>query len=447
MEHTLDAFTAAVAGLVEAWPGDRVEGASGAALATVNDRLGAARRLLDALTAQVASEIARQSRPELGAESLAKRQGHANATQYVASELGISNGEAARFVQVGEATAPRLLLTGEQAPAVHPHVAAALAAGRIGTDAAAAIIRMLDEVAPRAVLDSLDEAERMLAAQAEGLTLDQLRKVITRAEAYLDPDGVAPKEEELRQSAGVHVRQDRSGMIIVTCSFDPERGAPVVAALEALVKEELYRQRDDGSGRSGLPPRSIPQMQADAMVTVFEHFLGCAQKDTPLAGATVVVRVGWEDLQSGTGVGLIDGIDQPVCIATVRRMLGGGSVVGWITSNGGEVLDWGRRKRDFTGAQKMLLVERDGGCAGCGAPPGRTHAHHIRWWSRGGGTGIDNGILLCSSCHHRIHDNGWDIRIDGTGVKAKVWLIPPPDVDPSRSPRPAARRRFDYVPA
>ena len=445
MITTLDELTAAVSAVVELWPGERVEGTETARLVALNTALGWARRLMDAAVTQVASEISRRSRPELGVDSLAKQQGHRNATTFLATTLGTSNGEAARLVQVGAATAPRLLLTGEEAPARHPHVGEQLARGRIGKDAASAIISMLDGVADRADPTELDDAERTLAAQAATLDLDQLRKVLTRAQAHLDPDGVDPIEEDLRAQASVSVRQDRTGMIHVTAKLDPERGAPVVHVLEAMVTAELAAQRDEGGAAPGLPPKPIPVMQADALVALCEHYLGCAHTDAPLPGATVVVRVGLADLQSGRGFGTIDGIDQPVSIATVRRMAADGGVIPLVLGGDSEVLDWGRRKRLFTRSQRLALVERDGGCVGCGAPPGRCKAHHLRWWSRGGTTDLRNGVLLCSSCHHRVHDNGWDVRIDDESTRAHVWLIPPTHVDPARTPRPAARRRFDFV--
>lgn len=441
--ETLESLAEAVATVSRLWPSTGVEGTAGPQLVQLAESAGAVLRLAGAVVAQLAAEVDRQSRPELGPESLAKQHRCRSAAAFLATVLGTTHGEAARFVQVGTATVPRLMLTGEDLPALYPHVGRALAAGRIGKDAAAAIISMLDEVAPRVHPDDLDKAERILAAQAADLTLDALRKVIVRAEAYLDPDGVEPKEEELRESASVSVRQDRSGRIHIAAKLDPARAAPVVTAIEALVAEELNAQSDDGARRS----RSIGQMQADALVTVFEHYLGCDEKDTPLRGATVIVRVNEKDLVAGSGFGIIDGIDQPVSIGTVRRMAGDGELVGWIMSEGREVLSWGRHKRLFTAAQRRILVERDGGCVGCGAPPGRCRAHHIRWWSRGGRTDLSNGVLVCDGCHHRIHDNGWDVRVDGTGIDAEVWLIPPAGVDPRRTPRPAARRRFDFVPA
>ncbi len=444
---SLASLTDAVAALEAAWPQGRVEGCAAGRLVEVNRLLGRARRLLDAAAVQVASEVARQSRPELGAGSLAKRQGHRNATIMIATTLGTSTREASTLVEVGEATAPRLLLSGEAAPARHPHVGDAVRDGRIGRDAAAAIITLLDSLTDRVPWGALDDAERVLVAQAEGLDLQMLRKVLLRAEAHLDPDGVEPKEEDLRARTFLSIRQDSSGGVAVKGFYDPARGAVLLTLIDAMVTAELGQQRDEESKGNGLPPRPIPEMQADALLAVCAHYTGCGRTDRPLPGATVIVRVALEDLQQGTGVGTIDGVDQPVCIGTVRRMAASGGVIPWVMGGGSEILDWGTTKRLFTPAQKRAITARDGGCIGCGAPPGRSKVHHLTWWKHGGLTDLHNGCLLCDSCHHRVHDHGWDIRIDGPGTRAHVWLIPPPHIDPSRTPRPAARRRYDYTPA
>lgn len=445
----MDALLEAVTAAREVWPAGRVEGTEGARLLAVNDALGTARRLLEAASTQVAAEIARQSRPELGADSLAKANGFRSATALLASTLGTTNGEASRLVQVGDATAPRALLSGGEAPAKHPHVGAALAAGSIGALAASAIVSMLDRVALRATPADLEAAERTLAGQAPGLTLDQLAKVIARAEAHLDPDGVPPREEELRGQRFLRMQEDRSGMLYLTGAFDPEHGAAIMVAIDAIVGAELGAQRDaDASSDVDAPRRSVAMMRADALVKICEHLLGCAHRDTPLQGATVVVRMTLEDLRAGTGHATIDGLAAPVSIATARRMAADAGIIPAVLGGDSEILDWGRQRRLFTRAQRLALTERDGGCAMCGVPPGHTKVHHIRWWARDRGpTDLDNGVLLCESCHHRIHDNGWDIRIDGKGVDARVWFIPPAHIDPTRARRLGGRRRYDYLAA
>ncbi|WP_324288808.1 HNH endonuclease [Gordonia bronchialis] len=81
---------------------------------------------------------------------------------------------------------------------------------------------------------------------------------------------------------------------------------------------------------------------------------------------------------------------------------------------------------------------RDQCCIKCGAPAGWTHAHHITFYSHGGTTVLDNGCLLCPSCHTDVHHNGWDVVM---GDDRHPWLIPPATVDPRRRPLPAYSRR------
>jgi hypothetical protein len=66
---------------------------------------------------------------------------------------------------------------------------------------------------------------------------------------------------------------------------------------------------------------------------------------------------------------------------------------------------------------------RDRGCTfpGCTATQW-TQAHHIRWWSRGGTTDLDNLVLTCLFHHKLVHEYGWTIRRERTGDV--IWLRP-----------------------
>lgn len=449
----------ALAGAREAWEtsqasGPAADGASGAELIRLHEAVAHLRRSVDAAHTRVAAEVARASRPELGNAGLARGQGYRTPAALIAASTGSSVGEASRLVLVGEATAARMTLTGDEAPSRHPKIARALAEGRISVSAAAAIVALLDRVVMRAGRDATAEAESTLVAKAAGLTLDQLGRVLQRAEAWLDPDGVEPREADLRSGRALHFHEDRTGVVHVTGRLDPETAAPFVTAVQAMVAVEL-RHREENTHRGGRADgsaaddrRSIPQIQADALATLCRHALGCDARDVPTAGATVVVRIGLEQLEAGVGHGEIDGLAQPVSVTTVRRMAAAGPVIPCVLGGEGEILDFGRARRLFSPTQKLALVERDGGCAMCGLPPGMTQVHHIRWWNRDAGpTDLDNGILLCVRCHHRIHDDGWEIRIDGSGARAEVWFLPPRHIDPARAPRRGGRVRYDYLAA
>ncbi|MGM1017585.1 MAG: DUF222 domain-containing protein [Actinomycetota bacterium] len=444
---TLASLHHAVTRLDAAWAGaDDAMDLSREQLLAVHAAVGALQRQVDAVHADVAAGIARESRPELGSESLSKQQGFRSPAKLIAATTGISTGDAARLVTVGEATAPRSDLLGARLPAKYPLVRGALDAGSIGAQAAALIVSLLDRCRIAAGVERIRDGERVLCEAAPGLALDDLRKLIVRAEAWLDPDGVEPRAEERRGRRSVTMFE-RDGMVHLTAQLDAESAAPVVAAIRGYVSAAFAARKDAvDPDAPDADRRSVPMIQADALAVFCAHVLGCESQRVPLSGATVVVRVGLEDLESGTGSATIDGIDQPVSVGAARRMAAGGGVIPCVLGGDSEILDWGREKRLFTRTQRLALVERDGGCAMCGLPPEMTKAHHIRWWKRDHGpTDLTNGVLLCETCHHRIHDNGWDVEIEGIGTAARVWFLPPRYVDPDRTPRLGGRARYDIA--
>jgi hypothetical protein len=457
------AWLAALGGAATAHGIDEdVDAMSDAGMLRVCDALSATRRIVDALQSRISAGIADRSRPELGKEGLARRTGHRTPVQLIATSTGGHPGDAHRLIQVGEATTGRMTFSGERAPARHPHVAAALTAGTIGVAAASAITTMLDRVALRADRAQLDDAEQALTEQAALLTLTELNALLRRAEAYLDPDGLEPRLADLRSQRSLRIREEASGMISLTGLFDPESAAPIKTVIDALVTAQLRATRtsnpepDDAGGgdadaEGDLEPeqRSIPQRQADALADICRHMLACDDKTTTGVNTTIIVRIPLDALTTGTGIATIDGISQPIDAGTARRMAGDAQIIPCVLGRDSEILDFGRAQRLFTPAQKLALAERDGGCAFCGAPPHRTEGHHLQWWKRDHGTtDISNGILLCSSCHHLIHDQGWEIRIDPPPTHnptgGTVWFIPPPHVNPRRTPRLGGRRRHDY---
>ncbi|WP_061015194.1 HNH endonuclease [Microbacterium sp. CCH5-D1] len=419
-------------------------------LIAVSTSIGVLQRRLDAVHIEVAACISRESRPELGAESLAKQQGFRNPATLIAATVGVSRGEAHRLVKVGEAVAPRADLLGVPLPARYPLIREALDAGALSAQAAAVIIALLDRCRVVVGVERVAEAERVLVEKAAGLAIDDVRKLVVRAEAWLDPDGVESRLEEQRSRRSLTIHE-RGGMVHLNAVLDAETAAPVVTAIRGYVSAAFAARKDaTAPDAPDADRRTVPMIQADALAVFAGHVLDCEAR-VPLAGATVIVRVDLDALEAGAGSAEIDGIEQPVSIGAARRMAAGGGVIPCVLGTVSEVLDWGREKRLFTRSQRLALVERDGGCAMCGLPPEMTKAHHIRWWRRDQGpTDLSNGVLLCETCHHRIHDNGWGIRIGGGGGgggggREKVWFLPPASVDPARTPRLGGRARFDVA--
>jgi predicted restriction endonuclease len=63
------------------------------------------------------------------------------------------------------------------------------------------------------------------------------------------------------------------------------------------------------------------------------------------------------------------------------------------------------------------MAVRDEECraSGCEIPAAWCEAHHLRPWSAGGRTSVDDGVLLCGFHHHRAHDRAYDMTTLGNG--------------------------------
>ncbi|HET9558966.1 MAG TPA: HNH endonuclease signature motif containing protein, partial [Actinomycetota bacterium] len=72
-------------------------------------------------------------------------------------------------------------------------------------------------------------------------------------------------------------------------------------------------------------------------------------------------------------------------------------------------LEVGRTSRVVTGAQRVALAVRDGGCAfpDCQRPLAWCDAHHLVHWLDGGPTDLVNLVLVCRAHHRAVHEGGW----------------------------------------
>ena len=119
-------------------------------------------------------------------------------------------------------------------------------------------------------LDPFLEATRLLVDVWGGAGSGAVRRMITRMEAYLDPDGVAPREDEARARASLTLFE-RDGMLHLSAVLDPERAAAVKTAIEGYVSAQFAARRDrdrDAGQDSGLVDadrRTVGQIQADAL--------------------------------------------------------------------------------------------------------------------------------------------------------------------------------------
>ncbi len=411
-------------------------------LLAANDAVARLGRLAGTLQARFAGEIARRSTPDQFGGGLARQQGFGNAGSMVSRVTGGTKASAMRSIEAGLALIPEVGSGASSQPSAaptprYPAVAEASLDGELSVDAAGLITSGLETIADRVSGDQLHALERRLVDKAVNLAAHEVRRLVATAVARADLRG--HEERERRQLADRYLarKEDHTGMVTFTGKLDAVTAAPIRTAIEQMVTHQFRARRDQDP--SSPDQRSVGQMRADALSDLCRHALGCKETDRSGIRTTIVVRMTKRDLDTGRGLGRIDGTEQPVSVGQLRRLAGDAGIIPEVLGGDSEVLDLGRKVRMFTRAQRLALVERDGGCAKCHAPPEHCEAHHIRWWEKGGGTDLSNGVMLCTRCHHDVHRQGWEILVQA----GRVDFIPPPSIDPLRTARPGGLAAID----
>lgn len=424
-------------------------------------RIGAAGRLMDAAAALGAGEVDDRSRRELGTAGLAYRHGQRGGAALV-SELTLQfQADAATQVRVGSAIRHRTTLVGEVLDPERARVATAMIAGRLDRDAAAMIVRCLDQAdRHNARADDVDAAEAALVEYAATSPADLVAIHARVWRDALDPDGTIPREEQIRERRGATLGRERNGVSRLVVDCDPVLAAHVREAFAvagsarkdpvflddadlARATTTLVTGDDDRQHEVVVDPRTRAQRNHDVLrgivtagVTV-EGRKGGRFKSP----VTVVATIPLQDLLASTGLGYLDGVDEPVTVSTIQELARDGGFQPLILGASGEPLHLGRTERYFTPEIKLAAAVRDGGCVWpsfCPIPASQCDAHHVREWKANHGpTDIDNCVLLCPFHHHMLHNSDYTLKM----VHGRPYLLPPPQVDPDQSWRPLGRSR------
>ena len=202
------------------------------------------------------------------------------------------------------------------------------------------------------------------------------------------------------RSLRVHRDVDR-GMMTITVELPIETGE--------LMEKALDRARDTTASQTPeLVDESWSVQQADALVTVANAYLsGNSEKAACTSdNYQVTVHVDRSALTKGDGRSSLP-------IESVKRLCCDGDAVVIVENEDGEPLSVGRKTRTVPTAIKRALRARDKGCSFPGCHHKRfVDAHHVRHWSAGGETSLNNLILLCSRHHRLVHEGGFRIERD-----------------------------------
>ena len=358
-----------------------------------------------------------------------------------------------------------------------PDAQAALAEGEMCMANAARLARAARDTSPDAVQDDTE-----FVNLAKTLPSDEFAQASQRWTAqHQNAADLAERHRRNRRNRSVRFWNGDDGTVQMRGAFDAEMGARI----QARIRDEAERLRradrrllrngtaanpEDAAGNGVAPKkaardssvgvgaaRTRDQRMADALDRILADApTRCTASDdngpedstsgdTACGDGTgsevhnahstqIIVRADLADLLGDNGgIGEIAGagllpagvVDRLACNADVSAVLFGDQLT---------PLYEAVASRAPTAAQRRALIARDGACIGCGAPPGDCEAHHIIPWKRGGPTKIDNLVLVCWSCHDRIHDHNWQVV-----VRSGRYRLRPPDTESPPNPAPSKK--------
>jgi hypothetical protein len=417
------------------------------------ERLG---RRVDALRVEAAGEIGDRSRPDLGSAALSNRKGCRSPLELLERATLVSAATAARRLKLGKHTRPIFSLVGEQLPATFPAVSSALNTGTLGVDSALAIVKGLSPILGKGGVGEVEAAETELTAAATGLhpaaatehaedatdadgpsaeagpppvPADEVAIQTSVWKAVLDPDGLRPDENRAMRNRAFSRGFLKDGLVCGSYALMPEIAAKLTRLFDAFLAPKttgafLSDEQRAAAEASG-DTRTADQQRHDVFAAMVDGF---ARSDSsPVVGGaapTVLVSVRGKDLNSGRGVGWIDGQQLPVSMETIKQFVCTGGIQPVRFDTFGRIIELGSPQRTFTPAQRRAINLRDGTCLCCTIPAAWTEIHHVIPDREGGPTETDNGVSLCWYHHRTIDSSGWDIRMQNgvPHIRAPLWL-------------------------
>ena len=275
-----------------------------------------------------------------------------------------------------------------------PRVASALESGALGIDKVVELCRF-----------ATPETEEGLVAWAQRVFTGAIRR-----RGDLEARRTLADTRSLEQSRFLRI-----------WSFDEGRRVGIEGELPAAEGRVVQATLDRFRRRVPVMPgeETDPDARmADALVALCTQASGGSSSPE----ATVVVHASLETMRTGEGSASLEsgGI---LHARTARRLACSGKVQIVFEDAAGEPIRLGRASREPSAGMLRLLRHRDQGCGfpGCGSKA-FTHAHHLRWWSAGGPTDLDNLVLVCTFHHRLVHEHGWAIKREtGGGLE---WFRP-----------------------
>lgn len=300
---------------------------------------------------------------------------------FLAARYGVSSGTAWEWVRVARAL--------RKLPAIRE----AYASGMLSWDQLRPLTRFAEPA-----------TDERLAREAPGMRVGRLWHEARRHERIRTREHLTD-----RQARSVHMGWDEEKRNLhVEADLPGEQGAAFEAAVTRRAEQIVV---EDGV----LDPKGA--RLADALVELVGSAGRSSEPATLVIHADAGVVLG-VDSAAPSGSGSLGTSRPPLAETetgvqladeTVRR-LACDARVDWVAEREGRAVGTGRQGRLVPGWMRRQLRFRDPECRfdGCGRRMNLV-VHHIRPWSRGGPTDMDNLVRLCGTHHRFVHEEGWRV--------------------------------------
>ena len=250
------------------------------------------------------------------------------------------------------------------------------------------------------------EHEPEIVPTLEALSVAETQTAMTawrlKAEAL---DDIDPYPDHFPREA--HLSQGLDGRWFLTGAFDPEGGT---------ILDTAIRLADSGDWN-----RIPGERRGDALVDICRWFLD--NQDRKKGGRHrphVNIVIDGDTIGTDNLTGEVANLRIPLDSATLSRYLCDCKLHRVLRDSRGAILDYGVATQSIPAPLFNTLVIRDRHCRfeGCDRPPTWCEGHHVKWYSHGGPTNVNNLVLLCSRHHHMLHKRGWhaELKPDGEFV-------------------------------
>ena len=280
-----------------------------------------------------------------------------------------------------------------------------------------------------------------LVPAAKSMSWQNFRTVLWKFEQAADPSQGDNDAEHDEARAEFNFSATFEGAFRADGWFDPISGEIVDAELKRLCQQLLADDWAEARARLGDDARikdlcrSQGQRMKDALVLMARRSAAARTGSLPCVNVHVdyaTFTAAMNELAGLPGAYSAEGVREtnagvPISARQIVGLALEGHVRRVVFDNDGQVLDFGAKKRFFTGALREAVEVRDRVCQhpGCGLPAVWCEVDHVDPFSKGGPTSIKNAQLLCGFHNRRKRDSHmtpwWDQTIDRL-----VWLTHPP---------------------